>query len=77
MKAELIRHLSLGIQLIISFPGSLGACQCCVVPPEEAEVSELLFPLALATINQKISNPQLVVVFPVRMKGDSGNAFCV
>lgn len=80
MKADVIRHLSLKVQLITSFPGSLGVCQNCVVPAEEAEeaeVSELLLPLRLATSNQKISNPQFIVVFLVRMKGDTDNAFCI
>lgn len=77
MKADVIKHLSLRVQLITSFPGSLGVCQSCVVPAEEAEVSEFLLPLRLATSNQKISNPQFIVVFLVRMKGDTDNAFCI
>lgn len=77
VKADVIRHLSLRVQLITSFPGSLGVCQSCVVPAEEAEVSELLIPRRLATSNQKISNPQFIVVFLVRMKGDTDNAFCI
>lgn len=77
VKADVIRHLSLRIQLITSFPGSLGVCQSCVVPAEESEVSEFLLPLRLATSNQKISNPQFIVVFLVRMKGDMDNAFCI
>lgn len=43
----------------------------------QAEVPELLLLLRLATINQKISNPQFLVVSPVRVEGDTGNAFCV
>lgn len=77
VKADVIKHLSLRVQLITSFPGSLGVCQSCVVPAEEAEVSEFLLPLRLATSNQKISNPQFIVVFLVRMKGDTDNAFCI